>query len=102
MTWAFPGGKQRLSEGRNECVVREILDETGYKAESIKEISCRFHPQFPVFIFYHLCRLVSPEPVAKPRESHEIAEIKWVKIKGIKKLITTNLDPKVSHELGLK
>ncbi|MCP6719373.1 MAG: NUDIX hydrolase [Patescibacteria group bacterium] len=101
LTWAFPGGKQRLNESRNECVIREILDETGYKVESIKIISLGFHPQFPVFIVYHLCRLVSPKPVAEPKEPHEIAEIKWVKIREIKKLFTTNLNPEVSHELGL-
>ncbi len=36
LTWAFPGGKQRLNESRQECVAREILDETGYKVESTK------------------------------------------------------------------
>lgn len=101
LTWAFPWGKQRLSESRNECIAREILDETGYKVESIKEISLRFHPQFPVFIVYHLCRLDSPKPVAEPKEFHEIAEIRWVKLEEIKKLFTTDLDPKVKHELGL-
>ena len=101
LTWVFPGGKQRLSESRKECVKREILAETGYNIEPIREITMGFHPQFPVFIVYHLCKLASPEPVAKPNEFHEVAEIKWVKIKEIKNLITTHLDPKVSRELGL-
>lgn len=102
LTWAFPGGRQRLSESRSESVAREVLTETGYKIKSIKEISFRLHPQFPVFITYHLCKLVSPKPVAKPKEPHEIAEIKWVKPKEIKKLFTTDFDPKVKRELGLR
>ena len=101
LTWAFPGGRQRLDESRADCVKREILAETGYDVYSIKEISLRPHPQFDVFIVYHRCRLVSSKPIAKPSEPHEVAEIKWVKPQEIKNLITTNLDPKVSKELGL-
>lgn len=101
LTWAFPGGKQSLNETRADCVKREILAETGYDVYSIKEISLRPHPQFDVFIVYHRCRLVKPKPVAKPSEPHEVAEVKWIKLGEVKKLITTNIDPKVSKELGL-
>lgn len=101
LTWAFPGGKQRLNETRQECVEREVLSETGYKIESVREISSRFHPQFPVFIVYHLCRLVLPNPISSPKESHEIAEIRWVQPKEIKKMFKTDLDPGVSRELNL-
>jgi len=101
LIWAFPAGKQRLNESRSECVKREVLAETGYDVYSIKEISLRYHPQFPVGIVYHLCKLASPKPVAKPSEPWEIAEIRWVKPQEIKKLITTDLDPKVARELGI-
>jgi len=100
--WAFPGGKQILKESRKECVEREVLDETGYDIESVREISLRIHPQILVFIVYHLCRLKSEKPIAKPKEPHEIAEIKWVEKEDIKNLITTHLDEKVSQELGLE
>ena len=101
LEWAFPGGKQILNENRKECVEREILDETGYDVESIKEISLRVHPQILVIVVYHFCRLKSEKQIAKPKEPHEIAEIKWVKKQDIKKLITTDLDEKVAQELGL-
>lgn len=39
--------------------------------------------------------------IDKPKEPHEIAEIKWVKKEDIKNLVTTHLDEKVSQELGL-
>lgn len=102
LEWAFPGGKQRFKESREECVKRELLDETGYDIESIRQISLRIHPQIPVFIVYHLCRLESEKPIADPKEPHEIAEIKWIKKQDIKNLITTDLDEKVSQELNLK
>ncbi len=101
LEWAFPGGKQRLDETREECVKREILDETGYDVSSIKQIALRMHSQFPVMIVYHLCRLNLSKPVAKPNEPHEIAEIKWVRLEDIKSLITTTLNPDVARELGL-
>jgi ADP-ribose pyrophosphatase YjhB (NUDIX family) len=102
LTWAFPGGRQRLNETRSESVEREILTETGYRVKSIKEISARLHPQFPVFIVYHLCKLISPEPVERPKEPQEIAEIRWVKPQEIKNLFTTDFNPEVKQELGLK
>lgn len=101
LKWAFPGGKQRLTESRNDCVKREILAETGYDVKPIKQISLRRHPQIDMWIAYHLCRLNSGEPVAKPIEPHEVAEVRWVKIQELEKLITTDLDPNVKKELGL-
>ncbi len=102
LQWAFAGGKQYFNESREECVEREVLAETGYDIESKKQISVRVHPQFPVTIVYHLCSLKSPEPVAKPKEPHEIAEIKWVKPEKLTELFTTDFDLKVKQELGLR
>lgn len=101
LEWAFPGGKQQFGESRTECVKREVLDETGYDIEPVREISLRVHPQILVFVVYHFCKLKTEKPIAKPKEPHEIAEIKWVKKEDIKNLITTNLDEKVSQELKL-
>lgn len=101
LQWAFPGGKQQFNETREECVRREVLAETGYDIESTKQISIRVHPQFPVTIVYHPCSLKVPEPIDKPNEPHEIAEIKWVESEEIKELFTTDIDPKVANELGI-
>lgn len=102
LKWAFPGGKQRYNESREECVRREVLDETGYDIKPIKQISMRIHPQFLIMIVYHLCYLNSQKPIAEPKEPHEIAEIKRVKAEKIPNLITTNLDPLVKKELRIK
>ena len=100
LEWAFPAGKQRYKESREECVKREVLAETGYDVKPARQISLRVHPQFLVTIVYHLCYLNSEEPVAEPSEPHEVAEIRWVKPQEIKDLITTNLDPQVAKELN--
>ena len=101
LKWAFPGGKQHFDETREECVKREVLAETGYDIHPIKQITICLHPQIPVMIVYHLCGLDSPNPIAKPEEPHEVAEIRWVELKKIKDLITTALNPAVAKELGL-
>jgi len=99
--WAFPGGKQRLSESRRACVEREVQAETGYQVEAVKAISMRVHPEFPVVVVYHLCRLKQPKPVSRPKEPWEVEEIRWVKPEEIKNLFTSNLDPKVAAELKI-
>jgi len=100
LSWAFPGGKQKYEESREQCVEREVLAETGYKAKAIKEISLRYHPEFPVIVVYHLCRAENSKK-AKTSEPWEIEEIRWVKPQEIRKLITSSLDEKVAKELKI-
>ena len=99
LKWAFPAGRQRLSETREEGVEREVLAETGYDVESVRQLDLQYHPQFPVTIVYHLCELKSPQPIAKPQEPHEVAEIKWVPISEVRKIVTTALNPEVGKYL---
>ena len=66
-----------------------------------RQIDLAFHPDIPVFIAYHLCSLISPDPIQKSQEPHEIVEIRWVKSEDIKRLISTTLNPKVANELGI-
>ena len=102
LEWAFPGGKQHLKESRTACVKRVVLAKTGYDIEPVREISSRIHPQFLVFIVYHLCQLATPKPTAKPANPHEVVEIKWVKREEVPSLITSDLDEKVQRELKLR
>lgn len=100
LRWAFPGGKQGVKETPAECVEREILLETGYAVETVKEISRRKHPHFPVTIIYHLCRLKPEVKRQKPQETHEVARIQWFKPQDVPKIITTDLDLMVAQELA--
>jgi mutator protein MutT len=101
LSWAFPGGRQYENESREECVIREVLEETGYDVKVIRQLSFRIHPQFNTILFYHLCELVSEEQVQEPSESYEIEKIKWVKKEEISQYFTTDIDPKVKRELKL-
>ncbi len=100
LIWAFPGGKQRFGETREECVKREVLAETGYDVRPAQQISLRMHPNFTVLIAYHLCELNAPKPVAEPAEPHEVAEIRWIPPKEVIELAGPALDPDVKRTLG--
>lgn len=101
LEWVFPGGVLRVGESREACVKREVREETGYEVEPVRLISYRMQPDMGRIIFYYLCRLVHPEPVAKPSEPYEIAEIRWIPTKKLLSLIKTSVDPLVLKELGL-
>lgn len=101
LEWAFPGGKQLLQESRKQCVERETLSETGYQVISENEISMRVHPQFPVLVVYHLCRLHEEKPISLPSESWEVEEVRWVNPQELRTLFTTDIDPKVAKVLGI-
>lgn len=101
LRWAFPGGKQRVGESRSECVKREVIAETGYDIEPLREISLRFHSQFMVIVAYHICRLLNPQRMTEPVEAHEVAEIKWFKKEELPGLVTTDLDPQAKKELQI-
>ncbi|MBI2034075.1 MAG: NUDIX hydrolase [Candidatus Liptonbacteria bacterium] len=102
LKWAFPGGRQRGNETREECLKREIFAETGYAVAPAHKISLRVHPQFPIVIVYYLCYLASEKPAADPVEPDEVAEIRWVKREDIPNLVTTDLDRGVKKQLGLR
>ncbi len=106
LKWAFPGGKQKFGESRNDCVIREVLDETGYNISSVKEIGPVMHPEIvkdgkPIFVVYHFCQLNNPSPAKNPSQPWEITEVKWVKPEELKNLFTTSLNPSVAQELKI-
>jgi ADP-ribose pyrophosphatase YjhB (NUDIX family) len=102
LVWVFPGGKQEKEETREERVVKEILDETGYKVKPIKQISLRVHPDVFKMVAYFLCQLEEEEPVCEILEKEEIEEVKWVKPEELKQYFTTDIDLEVQKILGIK
>ncbi len=101
LEWAFPGGKQRLGESREQSLVRDVLNETGYDIKPTRQLHIRMHPQFPICAVYHMCQLNNEIPAAEPKEPHEIAEVRWVQPADIRNLVTTDLDPAVAQALRI-
>lgn len=101
LTWVFPGGWPENGETLERALVREVLVETGFLVSVEKEISTRIHPEFPVELHYFSVRMISQKPLRPIEEKYEIAECKWVEPEEIKKIITSDLDPRVAKYLGI-
>ena len=95
-------GKQRIGEPREQSLARDVIGETRYEVKSTKQLHIRMHPQFPVMVVYHQCKLVKEEQAAEPIEPEEIAEIKWVPAVEVPNYITVNIDPVVQQTLRIK
>ncbi len=101
LLWAFPGGVQEKGETREERVIKEVLEETGYLVKPLKQIHLRIHPDTNVMIAYFLCELEKEEPIQEIVEKEEVEEIKWVKPEELKNYFTTDLDPEVKKILKI-
>lgn len=101
LVWVFPGGIQEKDETREERVIKEVLEETGYLVKPIKQIHLRLHPDTNVMVAYFLCKLEKDEPVQEIVEKDEVEEIKWVKPEELKNYFTTDIDPEVKKVLNI-
>ena len=75
--WEFPGGKKELDETFEECVAREIKEETGLIVEVGKkfmEIKKRYN-QNTIWLNFYLCSYVSGE--AEPLDCEKTV---WAKL----------------------
>lgn len=81
--WTLPGGWADIGESAGESVVREIWEETGYRARAVKLLAAfdrNKHPH-PPFIFhayklFFRCELTTPERDPDPANI-ETGEIGW-------------------------
>lgn len=85
--WAFPGGRLDWNETMDECVIRELKEETGYKGEIIRFLELRSDPERDVdnkqtVAGMYLCRLKSKVEDYKIQEE-EIEKLDWFKYKDL-------------------
>lgn len=76
--WVFPGGNLEFGENINECIIREIKEETSLEVKEIKplHINSEIDPKKNIFWIEigYLCKYKSGE--VKLSEEH--SEYKWV------------------------
>jgi mutator protein MutT len=101
LIWVFPGGKLEKGETREERVVKEVLDETGYKVKPLKLIHLRIHPETLKIIAYFLCELEEENPVQEIKEKEEIEEVRWVNPEELKNYFNTEIDSEVKKILKI-
>lgn len=98
--WEFPGGKRAEGEGLEDCVAREILEETGLRAEvgepliTVKHAYSHFRIRLTAFD----CRL--PEAERDGRERPLASdELRWVSVEGLEALPFPTANKKVIEAL---
>jgi len=100
-TWGFPGGHLEFMETPEDCLAREVMEETSLRVTEIKKVDYTndFYPdedKHYITLFYEVW--VEGEP--KVREPDKCAEWKWFPRNQLPK----NLMPPIVHliEQGYK
>ncbi|MGM9658560.1 MAG: NUDIX domain-containing protein [Eubacteriales bacterium] len=89
--WLLPGGGLEPDETLPECCTREILEETGYITESIKEflIINEYYEEYRYISHYFVCR-VSGIGVRKLTESERKRGLvpEWIDIRSFADIVS--------------
>lgn len=81
--WLLPGGGLEKNETLVECCVREVLEETGYLTEPIKEflVMNEYYEEYRYISHFFICRLIG-EGEQKLTKAEQMRGLipKWVDI----------------------
>ncbi|MBU1085846.1 MAG: NUDIX hydrolase [Candidatus Beckwithbacteria bacterium] len=84
--WALPGGFVDRDETTRQAAVREILEETGYKAKVIKLFRIIDNPDRPKEDRQNISFVYLLKPLKKVGESdHEISDTQWFSLNKLPK-----------------
>jgi len=83
LLWEFPGGKLDPGETLQECLCRELLEETGVHVTLLESLPPHTHhyPGFSVTLYPFVCTINSGEIVL-----HEHAAIAWLPPERLREL----------------
>lgn len=61
--YQLPGGGKMSEESTEECAVREVEEETGYKVKNVKYLFCVIekYEDYKAINYYFLCKVISDE-----------------------------------------
>ena len=106
--WHFPGGKIKSEEDPYEAIVREIKEETNLSVKPVKIVdaytyvqSYNLHNKIPQNILHIVFECV-PIGNSKIKPADDLIEVKWVRVRNVRKFITkyrTPERPKVKNLL---
>jgi len=86
-TWETPGGRLFAGEDIEKALLREVLEETGYKIRLIKPLIVAVSESWEARDKKIICVIFKSEIIEKVREPElDIIDIKWFSREEIKKL----------------
>lgn len=98
--WTLPGGWADIGESAGESVVREVYEETGYRARAVKlmalyDRSKHDHPPFAFYAYKTFFRCELIDGVRRPDPHNvETGEIGWFALEALPELSTPRITVK--------
>jgi 8-oxo-dGTP pyrophosphatase MutT (NUDIX family)/pimeloyl-ACP methyl ester carboxylesterase len=100
LTWQFVAGRLRArQETEEECIVREIREETGITVRARNRLGSIVDSQIPYKRIYYGCEYLSGAPVNVDDE--ENFDVAWVPIVDVERYSTTSISSPVREYLGI-
>ncbi|MBN2330124.1 MAG: NUDIX hydrolase [Candidatus Omnitrophica bacterium] len=101
--WTLPGGWADIGQSPKECVVREVMEESGYVVRALKLLAVYdrekhpHHPPLPFHIYKHffLCEIVGGEA----RCSSETSAVDFFSETDLPPLSITRITPEQIHRM---
>jgi 8-oxo-dGTP pyrophosphatase MutT (NUDIX family) len=85
--WEIPGGLVDEDEEPAEAAMRELEEETGYRADRVEQL-ITFQPMVGQVDSEHVVFVGrQPERIGEPIDTGEVARIEWVPLKSIPEMI---------------
>lgn len=82
--WQIPGGVLEKNETLEQCVVREVLEETGLIVEAVDLTGVYKHIGLGIVAFVFRCILKGGEF----NKNSEVQEIKWMTLENVEKVFS--------------
>lgn len=100
LTWQFVAGRQRVGqETEEECIIREVKEETGVDAQVLERLGESIDPMSPYKKIYFALKFL--DGTASNNDPVENSDVRWVKIGNVDDFVTTKVDPRVRKFLGI-
>ncbi len=93
--WILPGGKLEMGESFEQCIEREVLEETHCRVKAVRQLSAisSYSPdsafEKQVVLVFYLCRFLDGEP--KKGDGVDAAE--WVDVSRFERLAAAGIIP---------
>lgn len=94
--WTLPGGWADVSDSPSEAILREIREETGFEARTLKlaavyDRNRRGHPYlyFSIYKFFFLCEIIGGAPI----ESFETGGVDFFSVDQLPELSLSRVTP---------